>query len=247
MDYKNKDVLYNLYVTQRKSLQDVATILNCSSNTIRRYLCKYNIQIRCSNDVRELKISKEQLIDLYIVQQKTLQEIAHMFGYTSHNTIYNNLIKYGIAPRRGGAIPWHQRFLENIKINKKTGCWEWTGFKNKKGYGTLSVNHKQRGAHRLSYQFYRGPIPKGMCVCHICDNPSCVNPDHLFLGTIQDNTQDMIDKNRHYGKLSMEQVREIRAKYATNKYSMSELGLAYMVCRDTISKIIKNKRIKYKE
>ena len=76
------------------------------------------------------------------------------------------------------------------------GCWLWTGYLNISGYGRLSIGGKMKLAHRASYEFYVGPIQDGLCVCHKCDNPKCVNPDHFFLGTINDNTQDMIKKGR---------------------------------------------------
>lgn len=90
------------------------------------------------------------------------------------------------------------------KFDKGDGCWVWKAHKNKNGYGQFGVMLEGRNgymvnryAHRVSWMLYRGEIPEGLCVCHSCDNPSCVNPDHLFLGTRKDNTQDMINKGRH--------------------------------------------------
>lgn len=90
------------------------------------------------------------------------------------------------------------------KFEKVDGCWEWMGYRNRTGYGGIGVPLSgrnsyfvQRYAHRVSWELYRGPIPDKICVCHRCDNPSCVNPDHLFLGSRKDNTQDMVKKGRH--------------------------------------------------
>lgn len=95
----------------------------------------------------------------------------------------------GCLPVRGGKMtlePFERRF------EKGDGCWEWKGAKTKAGYGWFSA----KIASRISWEIYRGKIPKDMLVCHKCDNPPCVNPDHLFLGTHKDNTLDMIKKGR---------------------------------------------------
>lgn len=78
-----------------------------------------------------------------------------------------------------------------------TGCWLWTHSVTKcGGYAQLSVDGVAKRGNRLSYELYKGEIPKGLLVCHTCDMPSCINPDHLFLGTHKDNTMDMIRKGR---------------------------------------------------
>lgn len=87
-------------------------------------------------------------------------------------------------------------FREKYKINEQTGCWEWTAGKNSDGYGNFNYNKKTIRAHRASYLMHKGEIPKGIMVCHHCDNPPCVNPEHLFLGTAKDNDQDSRTKGR---------------------------------------------------
>jgi hypothetical protein len=82
------------------------------------------------------------------------------------------------------------------KVAKSESCWFWTGCKNKDGYGKIKVEGSTKQAHRVSYNLHVGEIPTGVLVLHRCDVPSCVNPDHLFLGTHQDNADDREAKGR---------------------------------------------------
>ncbi len=83
------------------------------------------------------------------------------------------------------------------KVRQSGGCWIWTAGLSKSGYGKFAPSHRQTvGAHRVSYELFNGEIPDGMCVLHRCDNPPCVNPHHLFLGTQVDNVADRNSKNR---------------------------------------------------
>jgi hypothetical protein len=82
-------------------------------------------------------------------------------------------------------------------IRKENGCIEWTGVCTKEGYGSISINNRKIRTHRFAYNYYIGDIPEGLLVCHHCDNPRCCNPQHLFLGTNQDNADDKVRKNRH--------------------------------------------------
>lgn len=107
------------------------------------------------------------------------------------------------------------------KLQKSDGCWNWTGSKNEAGYGKLG----QRYAHRLSWQLEnKKEISSGMVICHHCDNPSCVNPGHLFIGTQKDNMQDMIKKNRQVKKNNSGQKNPMFGRFHSNsaKTKMSQ-------------------------
>ena len=88
--------------------------------------------------------------------------------------------------------------IRNSTVNEETGCWEWGKGTSSYGYGCVFRNKIESGrvAHRLSYVIFVAPIPKGLFVCHHCDNPKCINPKHLFLGTAKDNSEDMVSKGR---------------------------------------------------
>jgi predicted XRE-type DNA-binding protein len=138
------------------------------------------------------------------------------------------------------------------KIDKSGGldsCWLWTGNLVHNGYGNVTIGSKHYRTHRVSWEIYFGEIPDGYFVCHHCDNRRCCNPDHLFLGTAQDNSNDMrnkgrsrIGKNRWNCKLNSEKVREIRKLYANGNISQSKLAKLFGVGQDQISRIVNNKR-----
>lgn len=140
------------------------------------------------------------------------------------------------------------RFLKYV--NKTNTCWVWTGAIGKNGYGTLTVNKKFKASHRIAYELYKGEIPKGLEVCHTCDNTKCVNPEHLWVGTHSQNMRDKYNKGRSNTtgrkdtidtRLSDKQIIDIKNKYKPYKYTMKMLSEEYNVCQSSINNILKEK------
>jgi len=150
-----------------------------------------------------------------------------------------------------------ERFWEKVNVRGPDECWEWQASCRAKGYGQFYLRGKPEKAHRVAWELTHGPIPNNLCVLHQCDNPSCVNPDHLFLGTVLDNNRDMLEKDRHAkgakiakpgekngnSKLTRRQVLEIRRRWregererGAQRRMAAEYGvtptLIYMIIRE---------------
>lgn len=143
-------------------------------------------------------------------------------------------------------------FLFNKVVEDENDCWNWQG-KKVRGYGKLIIAGRSYFAHRLSYWLMTGDIPDGLLICHRCDNPACINPEHLFLGTQQDNVADMMQKKRgHFArinqkgvknlnaKLSLEEVRQIRSKRKEG-WRTTDLARLYNVSGSMILGIVSGK------
>jgi hypothetical protein len=138
-------------------------------------------------------------------------------------------------PSPFSAIDWSDRFWSKVHPEALSGCWLWHAHVDAQGYGSFLLRPGVHavGAHRVALSTAVGPIPAGMFVCHRCDNRACVNPDHLFLGTVSDNHADMVAKQRHAhgerqnkAKLTARLVREIRTSSEPLQSLADRLGVS---------------------
>lgn len=156
-------------------------------------------------------------------------------------------------PKIAGDI--RQRILHRT-TELPNGCWEWQGYRmrprNGDGagtYGVIGVGSRRDGTkgsalvHRAMWEYLHGPIPDGMMLCHTCDNPACVNPDHLFLGTQTDNMRDNIAKGRKPLKVSRLMADVIRAQYATGGITYIGLSELHNLSPSTIRRILQHERV----
>ena len=139
--------------------------------------------------------------------------------------------------RQSGSL--QDRFFSRF-VKLENGCWQWRSHTDKDGYGILPGANKNTRSHRLSYEIHIGEIPEGLIVCHHCDNPGCVNPDHLFVGTPKDNAHDALQKGRHYigekngrSKLTAKNVKEI----LNSNMNGQQLAEKFGVTRSTINNV----------
>lgn len=169
------------------------------------------------------------------------QEDAKTKGYCRN--CYNRWRKHGNperTPRRmvnGDASP-EERLKFAGWTTTESGCWEWGGRLDKKGYGVLALREKRQVfAHRTAYETWVGPIPEGLNILHECDNPPCINPEHLHPGTQKENLDEMVSRGRRNSfKPKYSEVREMRERIAAGE-SSENIARDYRVTVATVEGI----------
>ena len=145
-----------------------------------------------------------------------------------------------------------KRLENHSQVNEKSECIEWTGSTSPEGYGYIKVTDRTKYAHRIAYEIHKGPIPKHCVVMHVCDNPRCINPDHLVAGSIADNVADKVATGRQArgekngrAKLRPRQVATIRRLHRAGRLTKSQLARQYSVDRGSIGRILSRKTWKH--
>ncbi len=168
-----------------------------------------------------------------------------------------NKFVLGHSNREHKKQPIENRFWSKVAITANPDkCWEWQYFRNENNYGQSHKDGRNMLTHRIAWELTYGEIPDGLWVLHKCDNPPCCNPAHLFLGTHQDNMQDMATKGRSNPpglqgekharhKLTDYQVREIRQRYRSGSIEYMQLAHEYGVSFSTINRVINHKGWKH--
>lgn len=138
------------------------------------------------------------------------------------------------------------RFMGKVFVTE--GCWYWRGARDRKGYGRFWFEGRTRGAHRVAALIFGAGIPEGMVAMHTCDNPPCVNPSHVVVGTVADNNADRARKGRSApqagqcngnARLTEDAVREIRRRYAAGGVSQRQLAREFGVGQMTVSYVVR--------
>lgn len=167
---------------------------------------------------------------------------------TIDKVVRENGIQKRIDNHSARKLTLQERFERCVDRTNSSGCWTWTGLKSGSGYGAINYNNKKLSAHRVAYQIYKDD-PGDLLVLHKCDNPICVNPEHLFLGTDSDNAKDKQVKGRCHetkgiknanAKLSVDDILKIR-ELATLGISYSEIGRRFGISHNQASAIHKRK------
>lgn len=204
--WRDEDLLKQLYVEQELTQQQIAAKLGCNRRTIHNWMQEFGIESREQGPANptEPHQKREVLERLYVEQGLSMGEVGDRLG-VSRSTIAHWLDRHNLkrddapsdetVPLNVDDLSVKDRFWKNVRMGDEDECWEWTSTMSH-GYGKMRVQGQQARAHRISYKLANDRNIVGQLVLHHCDNPICVNPNHLYLGSQQDNLADAIDRDR---------------------------------------------------
>lgn len=219
-------------------------------------------RLRAEDQAQAIKAHTEHVVAIAKVQQQIedLQDrLTHL--RISQTDILDGMSVLWLKETEERRELYIREFRSRIEVRGE--CHEWTGRRSPAGYGNFHILGGSYGAHRFSWMIANGPIPAGLVICHACDNPPCVRPEHLWLGTLEDNTADCMAKGRFrlgehwkqepagfvrsgeqspWAKLSDAEVAEIRAFYHRYHPKQAWLARKYGVSRATINGIVRGMR-----
>lgn len=231
----DEQTLRNLYEVQGKTRDEIASILGCTAKPIQTALRRFGIQTRPA--YRRDRSGQPKRVCLNCQRFKANKR-------SLCQTCYRDPIVREMYPKADRRLDRAAQFWQ--QVNKTDGCWEWTGRLNSNGYGVLTASGAIY-AHRFSYQIHVRPVEKDECVLHRCDNPRCVRPDHLFIGTRTDNSADKVNKGRQpkgndcpNAKLTPKLVRVARELVA-NGQKLTALARSFGVSHASLSRAVSGK------
>lgn len=247
-------------LSKNVKLQEIADIHNTSIHVvscISRGLTYKSVSNQMFSP-RKKFFSDSEVLDMHSLVSggKSIRDVATQFGIRERALLgictgktYKHLQLVDVITKTPLTVK--ERLLKRVEVDDISGCWNWIGAKNIRGYGQIKVDGAQLGAHRVSYEVFYGNLQEHLCVIHSCDNPSCINPDHLSLGTNKENSEDMVSKKRQcYGDrnarsiLRPDQVLEIRSLLESN-IPVRQIAERFGVSKSCVDKIRTERTWKY--
>lgn len=225
-----------LYETGNLNTHEIASRFRCAQGTVLKALRKMGVNT--SPKQPSYASHYPEWVRLYEDGGLSAYEIADRFG-CPNQTVWKALNKLGVDTT-AVRTPAHVRFWQFVAKQSADECWNWTGGASEFGYGAFSYQGKPIAAHRYSFILHHGPMPdEDAKVCHTCDNPSCVNPKHLYAGTLKTNGRDMAERERsRTTKLTASEVASIRERYAASNVTQDRLATEFGTTQTNISEIV---------
>jgi predicted transcriptional regulator len=221
--YTDKEDEWVQRVNQGEFVKNIADDYEASQTLIRRRIQESD-EAHLQRSPRRFRKQAEEWERLYREEDCTLEDISHKYEACAA-TIGRHLKETrGVPLRRGGRKPLPDDRQEAVHAYvEKDQCWEWSGpINGDHGYGIMHWNGEKHRAHRFAYEAFEGEIPEGKVIRHRCDNKTCVNPDHLEVGTAEENMQDVHQTRRDIHNLTRTQIREITRRADEDWLNLAE-------------------------